>query len=142
MSLDENNGLLYFNSADCIYSYDVAANTMNEFASVDTSSGNCYGIRIACNILYSAISSSPNTELTMQSSGECIKNTLVTTPSVIQGDVNGDGAVNIVDVTEIQKYAAGGANLTDEQRLAADYNNDGIVNIVDATEIQKFMVGS
>ena len=78
----------------------------------------------------------------MKFSGECIKNTFVTTPSVIQGDVNCDGAVNIVDVTEIQKYSTGGAKLTDEQRLVADYNNDGIVNIVDATEIQKFMVGS
>lgn len=142
MSLDESNGLLYFNSADCIYSYDVTANTMNEFASVDTSSGDCYGIRIAGGILYSAVSSSPNTEFTMQSSGECIKNTLITIPNGRKGDVNGDGAINIADVTEIQKYSAGGAKLTDGQLAVADYNNDGSVNIVDATEIQKFMVGA
>lgn len=142
MSLEENNRLLYFNSADCIYSYDVNANTMNEFASVDTSSGDCYGLRIADGTLYSVVSTSPNVELVMKFSGECIKNTFVTTPSVIQGDVNGDGVVNIVDVTEIQKYSTGGAKLTDEQLGVADYNNDGIVNIVDATEIQKFMVGS
>ena len=78
----------------------------------------------------------------MKFSGECIKNTLITIPNVGQGDVNCDGVINIVDVTEIQKYSVGGAKLTDEQRLVADYNNDGIVNIVDATEIQKFMVGS
>lgn len=142
MSLDENNGLLYFNSADCIYSYDVATNTMEEFAQVDTSSGNCYGLRIADGIVYAAVSSSPNVELTMQISGECIRNTFVTMPVRLKGDVNGDGVVNIVDVTEIQKYSTGGASLTDEQLLAADYNNDGIVNILDATEIQKFMVGS
>ena len=142
MSLDENNGLLYFNSADCIYTYDVATNTMNEFASVDTSSGDCYGLRIADGTLYSAVSTSPNVELVMKFSGECIKNTLITIPNVGQGDVNCDGVINIVDVTEIQKYSVGGAKLTDEQRLVADYNNDGIVNIVDATEIQKFMVGS
>ena len=115
---------------------------MNEFASVDTSSGDCYGLRIADGTLYSAVSTSPNVELVMKFSGECIKNTLITIPNVGQGDVNCDGVINIVDVTEIQKYSVGGAKLTDEQRLVADYNNDGIVNIVDATEIQKFMVGS
>lgn len=142
MSLDENNGLLYFNSADCIYSYDVAINTMNEFASVDTSSGNCYGLRIVGNTLYSAVASSPNSELLMQPSGECIQDTLSTLPNCLQGDVNGDGTVNIVDATEIQKYSVGGASFTDGQLAVADYNNDGFVNIVDSTDIQKFMVGS
>ncbi|HCI60795.1 MAG TPA: hypothetical protein DE313_08315 [Ruminococcus sp.] len=142
MSLDENNGLLYFNSADCIYSYDVATNTMNEFASVDTSSGYCYGLRIADGTLYSAVSTSPNVELVMKFSGECIKDTLITIPNIRQGDVNGDGVISIIDVTDIQKYSAGGVILTGEQLAVADYNNDGIVNIVDATEIQKFMVSS
>lgn len=142
MSLDENNGLLYFNSADCIYSYDVTTNTMNEFASVDTSSGNCYGLRIVGNTLYSAVASSPNSELLMLPSGECIQDTLSTLPNCLQGDVNGDGTVNIVDATEIQKYSVGGASFTDGQLAVADYNNDGFVNIVDSTDIQKFMVGS
>ena len=142
MSLDESNGLLYFNSADCIYSYDVAANIMEEFAQVDTSSGNCYGLRVADGIVYAAVSSNPNVENIMQYSGKCIENTLVTMPVVFKGDVNGDGVVNIVDVTEIQKLVAGKGILTAELLVIADYNNDGIVNILDATEIQKVMVAS
>lgn len=141
MSLDESNGLLYFNSADCIYSYDVTTNTMEEFASIDTTNGNCYGLRVADNVVYAVVSSSPNVENTMQYSGECIQKTLVTMPNFIKGDVNGDGIINIVDVTEIQKQAAGKGNLTAEQLVVADYNGDGMVNVMDATEIQKTMVG-
>ena len=142
MSLDENNGLLYFNSADCIYSYDVTTNTMEEFASINTADGNCYGLRVDDNVVYAAVSANPNNENTMQYSGKCIENTMVTMPNILKGDVNGDGILNIVDVTRIQKYASGGASLPDEMLVIADYNADGIVNIVDATEIQKFMVGS
>lgn len=141
MSLDESNGLLYFNSADCIYSYDVTTNTMEEFALVDTTLGNCYGLRVEDSIVYAAVSSNPNVENTMQYSGKCIENTLVTMPVVLKGDVNGDGIINIVDVTEIQKQAAGKGNLTAEQLVIADYNDDGLVNVLDATEIQKTMVG-
>ena len=62
-------------------------------------------------------------------------------PNSIKGDVNSDGIINIVDVTEIQKQAAGAGNLTAEQLVVADYNGDGMVNVMDATEIQKTMVG-
>lgn len=54
----------------------------------------------------------------------------------IAGDANGDGKVDITDVTAIQLYAAGALELTPEQYEAADVNGDGKVNIQDATEIQ------
>lgn len=142
MSLAEHSGLLYFNSSDCIYSYDVKKDTMEEFAKVDTSSGNCYGLKVSDNMVYAAVSSTPNVELTTKFSGECIENSIVTTHNSIKGDVNGDGILSIADVTEIQKHASGASKLTDSLLKAADYNNDGIVNIADATEIQKFMVSS
>lgn len=141
MSLDENDGLLYFNSADCIYSYDVNNRTMEEFAPVDLSSGDCYGLRITDGAVYAAVSSNPNVENTMKYTGDCIEKTLVTMPEFLKGDVNYDGTINIVDVTEIQKQSAGSGNLTAAQLLIADYNGDGVVNILDATEIQKIMVG-
>lgn len=56
-------------------------------------------------------------------------------------DVNGDGVLNIVDCTIIQKYAASLAELTDEQLKKADCNNDGTVNVIDATTLQKMIVG-
>lgn len=55
-------------------------------------------------------------------------------------DVNGDGVLNIVDCTLIQKYAVSLAELTDEQLKKADCNKDGAVNVIDATTLQKMIV--
>ncbi len=57
------------------------------------------------------------------------------------GDVNMDGVVNIKDVTEIQKYLASLAELSEEQVLLADFDQSGVVNIKDATAIQKMLAG-
>lgn len=63
----------------------------------------------------------------------------LTEKTILIGDVNSDGVVNILDATETQKYVAGLIELTDEQKLPADVNGDGIINIVDATQIQKYL---
>ena len=57
------------------------------------------------------------------------------------GDVNGDGNVDILDSTEIQKFAAEMIELTDEQFELADINNDGFVDVIDALLVQKYVVG-
>lgn len=52
----------------------------------------------------------------------------------IQGDVNGDGLVNISDVTRMIDYilsSQGGSDYINE--MAADANMDGVINIVDVT---------
>ena len=50
---------------------------------------------------------------------------------VVQGDVNGDGVVNISDVTVLISYAmSGSGNINAE---AADLNSDGNINISDVT---------
>ena len=61
--------------------------------------------------------------------------------SYVYGDVNGDGAVDILDSTEIQKFAAEKAGFTDEQFNQADINQDGYADVLDALIIQKFVVG-
>ena len=55
----------------------------------------------------------------------------------ITGDLNGDGAVDILDATIIQKYAVDKAKLTDLQLNTADVNNDDSIDIFDANDIQK-----
>ena len=55
-------------------------------------------------------------------------------------DVNGDGVLNIVDCTLIQKYAVSLEELSDEQLKKADCNKDGTVNVMDATTLQKMIV--
>ena len=57
------------------------------------------------------------------------------------GDANGDGMVDILDSTEIQKFAAEMTELTDEQFELADINDDGFVDVIDALLVQKYVVG-
>lgn len=55
------------------------------------------------------------------------------------GDVNGDGSVNINDVTTIQRTLAELESLEGIYLYAADTNRDTMVNISDATAVQMFL---
>lgn len=57
------------------------------------------------------------------------------------GDVNRDGAVNIVDATLVQKYIVGLISFNSDDLIIADVNNDGYITVRDATTIQKIAVG-
>ncbi len=67
--------------------------------------------------------------------------TIVEAAARMVGDLNNDGNVDVLDATVVQKYAAGNATITDEEKEAADVNNDGDVNILDSVDIQKFAAG-
>ena len=60
------------------------------------------------------------------------------TETILYGDVNNDGVVNVIDATLVQKHAADLITLSDEQIKRADVNFDGIVNVHDSTLIRKF----
>lgn len=53
------------------------------------------------------------------------------------GDVNGDGKVNIRDVTLVMQHVLDLHSLDEEQLGAADINADGVVDIRDVTQIMK-----
>ena len=57
----------------------------------------------------------------------------------IYGDADGDGRVNVQDVTAIQRYLADINILTIKQLGAADTNGDGEINIADATHVQMYL---
>ncbi|MBQ5744071.1 MAG: dockerin type I repeat-containing protein, partial [Ruminococcus sp.] len=59
--------------------------------------------------------------------------------SVLLGDANGDGYVNISDVTDIQRAVAEMDTLDDLRKKAADVNGDGVVTIDDATILQMYL---
>lgn len=63
------------------------------------------------------------------------------TQKIILGDVNGDGAVTIVDATAVQNLIVGNMSTSDTQKLTSDVNEDGTTSITDATAIQKYIVG-
>ena len=60
-------------------------------------------------------------------------------PSVLIGDADGNGKVDIMDVTIVQMHIAQIITLEGDRLIAADANGDGAVNITDATHIQKFI---
>ena len=60
-------------------------------------------------------------------------------PSVLLGDANGDGVVDISDVTAIQMHIAEIDTLDELHQLAADVNGDGVVAIDDASILQLFL---
>jgi hypothetical protein len=65
----------------------------------------------------------------------------VEAPSVIKGDVNGDGQVGIGDIISVTNYMASGteSGFTLEQ---ADVNGDGQVGIGDIISISNIMAGN
>ena len=60
--------------------------------------------------------------------------------SVLIGDVNNDGVVDVMDSIMIQRFSTETVELTDDQKYVADVNNDGEVDIIDAMQIQKHTV--
>jgi uncharacterized protein YegP (UPF0339 family) len=57
------------------------------------------------------------------------------------GDVNGDGAINILDVVLVNNYVLGGSTLTATQSYLADVNRDGTVDIFDLVLIMQMASG-
>ncbi|MDE6849653.1 MAG: dockerin type I repeat-containing protein [Ruminococcus sp.] len=69
----------------------------------------------------------------------------ITTMTVLVGDINLDGCVNMLDANYIAEYRAqlhnGTDYLTEIQKLAGDVNNDGEVTVSDAATIAKYSEG-
>lgn len=61
------------------------------------------------------------------------------TETVMYGDANSNGTVEISDVTKIQKFIANKDTLTDVQQTAAKVSGNRTISIDDATLIQKYV---
>jgi len=61
--------------------------------------------------------------------------TAITT--VVPGDVNGDGNVNALDITKVERVIAG----LDAETLGADANQDGNINALDITKVERIIAG-
>ena len=57
--------------------------------------------------------------------------------TVVPGDANGDGAVNALDITKVERIIAG----LDTQTPGADANQDGNVNALDITKVERIIAG-
>lgn len=65
----------------------------------------------------------------------------ISKPINANGDVNGDGKVNVSDIVLIQNYILGRTELTPEQKQKADVTKDGQINISDIIKIQNHILG-
>ena len=84
--------------------------------------------------------SDPNGDALAVSIGECEDVELL---SIIIGDINFDGMVDILDVV-IQVNAiltGGGEDLTSAEFTAADFNGDGILNVIDVVLLVNSILG-
>lgn len=67
---------------------------------------------------------------------------LVSLPvSILYGDVNVDGTVDVSDAMLLAKYYSGVRELTDRQLAAADVNGDGAVDVLDVTLLIEYCNG-
>ncbi len=56
---------------------------------------------------------------------------------VVPGDANGDGVVNSLDITKVERIIVG----LDAETPGADANQDGVVNSLDITKVERIIVG-
>ncbi len=61
---------------------------------------------------------------------------------ILQGDVNGDSAVDVLDAMQVQKASTGKEELTDNYLLAADTDYDGTVSVMDYAQVVNLAVDS
>jgi hypothetical protein len=61
----------------------------------------------------------------------------VTVTSVIPGDANGDGVVNALDITKLERVIAG----LDAETPGSDANVDGSINALDITKTEMIIAG-
>lgn len=127
---------LYYNTPNAIFELDPL--TMKETKiSTKTTEEEYYGIFIDENCLYTTLNTNPNNEGKKVLAKEFEKLFEHNGAFYQLGDVNGDGKLNILDATWIQKYCAGIIFLSNEQALRADMNTDGKVTVLDATYVQR-----
>jgi len=60
-----------------------------------------------------------------------------TVQTVTAGDANGDGVVNALDITKVERIIAG----LDAQTAGADANQDGNINALDITKVEMIIAG-
>ena len=58
------------------------------------------------------------------------------------GDVNNDGAINVLDIVNVVNHILGNSALVDCNLEAADYNADGAVNVLDIVNIVNYILGN
>lgn len=62
--------------------------------------------------------------------------------SVLYGDINGDGKIDLIDLLKVQKHIKNASKLSSVYLTSADINKDGKVDLVDLLKVQKHIKGA
>ena len=68
--------------------------------------------------------------------------TLTIEDDIAYGDINGDGFINMGDVSRILSHIAGSESLTETELQAADVSGDGLVNMMDIMLVLEYINGN
>ena len=68
--------------------------------------------------------------------------TLTIEDDIAYGDINGDGFINMGDVSRILSHIAGSESLTETELQAADVSGDGLVNMMDISLVLEYIKGN
>lgn len=127
------DGLLYFNTAKEIFSFDPETNVaqvVHQHANLGgTGNRFIFGMMMYDNIISFSVKTTP------QAQDEIFKTQVPFAAAVAIGTFTSADALTIL------RYNAGLANLTVEQRLSYDLNNDGVINTADAIIILRRVAG-
>ncbi len=66
--------------------------------------------------------------------------TFQTLHTVVTGDVNGDGAISITDLVQINNHLLKKSELSDAAAIAADVNADGVISITDLVLVNNHLL--
>ncbi|MBQ2537095.1 MAG: hypothetical protein II550_01320, partial [Ruminococcus sp.] len=124
-NLCSDSGLLYYNMPKAVYVYDPASGINLKLADY-SGSNQLFGLKIDGGKLYGNDSAQTNSSGTLAELGGCL----------MMGDVDGDGVLNVVDATMIQKKVADLAKFDAANTIKADFDRDGKITVNDVTAIQ------
>lgn len=121
----ESEENIVFDFDDIYWTFDYPGNE-GECSYLDVGTNTCYLVMGGMVVSYDVVVTADASE---------------TTPTIIPGDLNGDGKVNSSDLSLLSSILSGGITPTLQQFMAADINADGKVNAKDMLLVSKMISG-